>query len=84
VDRCSNAENGYCLGFGRYPATVAPEPFSEDRVDVSPKWEVRHVKLRHVDFNFRSHDVIGHLFLRWHHHDAAEEQSKLSRREVTG
>ena len=37
-----------------------------------------------MDFNFRSHDVIGHLFLRCHHHDAAEERSKPSRRKVTG
>jgi hypothetical protein len=40
MDRCRNAENGHCLGFGRYPATVAPEPFSEDRVEVSPKGEI--------------------------------------------
>jgi hypothetical protein len=63
---------------------AAPEPFSDDRVGVIVQGGDPYVHLRHVDFNFRSHDIVGHLFLRCHHHDGVEERSKPSRREVTG
>jgi hypothetical protein len=51
---------------------AAPEPFSDDRVGVIAQGGGPYVHLRHVDFNFHNHDIIGHLFLRCHHHDGAK------------
>jgi hypothetical protein len=51
---------------------AAPEPFSDDRVDVVAQGGGPYVHLHHVDFNLHNHDIVGHLFLRCHHHDGAK------------
>ena len=69
------APPGLLLGAGTFCPRTA--------LRLSPKEGGRFVKLRHVDFNFCSHDIVEHLFLRCHHHHAAEERSKPSPREGT-